>query len=572
MKPMKYNTLKILPLGGLGEIGRNMTVYEYEGKILIVDAGIMFPRNSMHGIDYIIPDMQYILQRKQDVVGIIFTHGHEDHIGAVTHLVREIQVPIYTTGLTRGLIEIKLAKKGLLDQVEIYQIEAGERIFIGPFQIDFFHVCHSIPDCVGLGIETPAGLIVHTGDYKFDQTPVDNWPTDFASLAAFAKRGVSVLLSDSTNAENPGWTPSEHEIDAALEKVFLNAEGRIIIASFASLISRMQQVANAAQRNGRKLAFAGASMVDNSSMAMELGYLNIDPKVLVPLDQALSMKDNQIVIMCTGSQGEPTSILGRLALGQNRQFDIKPRDTVVLSSHTIPGNEESVYTTINQLFELGADVIYEGVSSVHVSGHASQEEMKLLINLLKPKFLVPMHGELRHLKAQARIGKLLGIDEENIKITQNGGVLELEDGELTECRPEPYSYVFVDGDTVGHVGEDIVQERESLGRDGVVILHMVMDQNGNLSKTTNDGNKNVINGFRRKGFSIQSFGFLNDEEAEWILKDLHKKTLDYLNGLKKVPKDIERAIMKLVRDHIFEILRRRPRIIVSVQLVKAEEA
>ncbi len=548
-----------------------MTVYEYEGKILIVDAGIMFPRNSMHGIDYIIPDMQYILQHKHNVVGIVLTHGHEDHIGAISHLIQEIPVPIYTTGLTRGLVEIKLAKKGLLDQVELYQVEAGERIFIGPFQIDFFHVCHSIPDGVGLGIETPAGLIVHTGDYKFDQTPVDNWPTDFGSLAALAKRGVTVLLSDSTNAENEGWTPSEREIDEALEKVFRNAKGRIIIASFASLISRMQQVADASKRNGRKLAFAGTSMLDNSAMAMDLGYLEVDQDVLVPLHQALSMKDSQTVLMCTGSQGEPTSILGRLALGQNRQFDIKPGDTVVLSSHTIPGNEESVYHTINQLFELGADVIYEGISSVHVSGHASQEEMKLLINLLKPKYLVPIHGELRHLRAQARIGEMLGIPEERILITQNGGVLELSEGILSEGRPEPYSYVFVDGDTVGHVDEDIVRERSSLGRDGVVIIHIVMDENGKLMKTANDGNKNVINGFRRKGFGIQSFGFLNEEEADDILKGLHKKALDYLSLLKKVPKDIEKSVMKLARNYFFDTLRRRPRIIVSVQIVKVED-
>lgn len=565
---MNYNTLKIIPLGGLGEIGRNMTIYEYEGKILVVDAGIMFPRNSMHGIDYIIPDMEYILERKQDVVGIVLTHGHEDHIGAITYLIREIQVPIYATGLTRGLVEIKLAKRGLLENTELYQVEAGERIFIGPFQIDFFHVSHSIPDGIGLAIETPAGLVVHTGDYKFDQTPVDNWPTDFGALAGFAERGVSVLLSDSTNAENEGWTPSEHQIDEALEKVFREAPGRIIIASFASLISRMQQVANAAQRNGRKLAFAGTSMLENSTMAMEHGYLTVDPKVLVPLQNGLGMKDDQIVIMCTGSQGEPTSILGRLALGQNRQFDIKPGDTVVLSSHTIPGNEESVYDTINQLFELGADVIYESISPVHVSGHASQEEMKLLINLLKPKFLVPIHGELRHLKAQARLGRMVGIPEENIKITQNGGVLELHEGELHEARPEPYSYVFVDGDTVGHVGEDIVRERQSLGRDGVLILHAVMDEHGKLLKTTNDGSINVINGFRRKGFSIQSFGFLNEDEAENLLQGIHQKVLDYLSQIKKVPKDIERALMKMARSYIYSVLRRRPRIIVSVQVVK----
>jgi ribonuclease J len=326
------------------------------------------------------------------VRGVIVTHGHEDHTGAIHHLLEQINVPIYATPLTRGLLEVKLSRGGLLSEVQMNTIQAGESVQIGPFKVEFFHVCHSIPDGVGLGITTPAGLVVHTGDYKFDHTPVDNWPTDYASLADFAGRGVLALLADSTNADKPGWTPSERVIDPAFDEVFRNASGRVIIASFASLISRMQQVANAAIRHHRKLAFAGTSMVENAKMARKLGYLDIPEEILVNIDQALKMKPNEVVLMTTGTQGEPTSIMGRLSTGTNRQFDLLPGDTVVLSSHPIPGNEESVSRTINRLFRRGANVIYEDIAPVHVSGHARQEEMKLMLHLVKPKYFIPIHG------------------------------------------------------------------------------------------------------------------------------------------------------------------------------------
>ncbi len=320
---MKKKALRILPLGGLGEVGRNMMVYEYNDLYMIVDTGLMFPENDMLGVDYIIPDFEYLKSRADKIKGIVITHGHEDHIGAVHHLLKEIQAPIYATPLTRGLLEVKLARRGGIKNADLRTVQAGEIVQIGPFQVEFFHVSHSIPDAVGLGIQTPAGLVVHTGDFKFDQTPVDNWPTDFAKLGEFSQRGVMALLSDSTNACDAGWTPSERVVDQAFEKVFNEAEGRIIIASFASLISRMQQVANAAQANGRKLSFFGTSMVDNAKMAQDLGYLNIPDKVLVSNDEALKLPDNEVVLMCTGSQGEPRSIMGRLAMGTNRRFDIK---------------------------------------------------------------------------------------------------------------------------------------------------------------------------------------------------------------------------------------------------------
>lgn len=386
---MSDKQIRIVPLGGLGEIGKNMMVIEYGENILLIDTGLMFPENDMLGIDYIIPDFQYIQDKSHKVRGIIVTHGHEDHTGAIRHVLEQVDAPIYATALTRGLLELKLSRGGLLSKAQLNTIEAGDTITIGPFRVEFFHVCHSIPDGVGLAITTPIGLIVHSGDFKLDQTPVDNWPTDYAKLGELGGRGVLALLSDSTNADKPGWTPSERVIEPAFEDVFRTARDRIIVASFASVISRMQQVADVTMRYHRKIAFVGTSMTENAKMARKLGYLNVPDDLIVSVDQALNMKKNNVVLMMTGSQGEPSSILGRLSAGTNRQFNLIAGDTVVLSSHPIPGNEETVHRTINRLFRRGANVIYDAIAPVHVSGHASQEEMKLLINLVKPKFSSP---------------------------------------------------------------------------------------------------------------------------------------------------------------------------------------
>jgi len=470
------NKLRIIPLGGLGEIGKNMMAYEYGDNLLVVDAGLMFPENDMLGIDYIIPDFQYLLANRQRVRGVIVTHGHEDHTGAIHHLLESIRVPIYATPLTRGLLEAKLSRGGLLSQLQLNTIRAGETIQLGPFKVEFFHVCHSIPDGVGLGITTPAGLVIHTGDYKFDHTPVDNWPTDYAKLAEFAGRGVLALLADSTNADKAGWTPSERVIDAAFEQVFREAPGRIIVASFASLISRMQQVANAAIKVNRRLAFVGTSMVENARIARKLGYLDIPDELLISIEQALRSDPKEVVLMTTGTQGEPTSILGRLSTGTNRQFDIIPGDTVVLSSHPIPGNEESINRTINRLFRRGANVIYESIAPVHVSGHARQEEMKLLLHLVKPRFFIPIHGELRHLKQHAQLARQLGVPEENIAVVENGQVVELEDGRMRIGERIPGGYVFVDGSGVGEIGPSVMREREILARDGFVLVNLTLDR------------------------------------------------------------------------------------------------
>ncbi len=473
---MSGKKLRVIPLGGLGEVGKNMMAYEYGNDIMLVDTGIMFPESDMLGVDYIIPDFQYVVEKKENVRGIVITHGHEDHTGAITHVLEQINAPVYSTRLTCGLLEVKLSKAGMLDQVQLNTVKAGDLVHIGPFKVEFFHVCHSIPDSVGLGITNPAGLIVHSGDYKFDHTPVDNWPTDYAKLAELAGRGVLALFADSTKSDKPGWTPSERVIDSAFDEVFRSAPGRIIIASFASLVSRMQQVGNAALRHGRKLAFVGTSMVENARMARKLGYLDLPDELILPIDQALRLDPKEIVIMSTGTQGEPTSIMGRLSTGTNRQFDIIPGDTVVLSSHPIPGNEESVYRTINRLFRRGANVIYEAIAPVHVSGHASQEEMKLLLHLVQPKYFVPIHGELRHLHQHANIARQVGIPAENIAVVENGQVIEFENGEMRLGERLPGGWVFVDGASVGDIGISVLREREAIARDGFVLVNLTLNR------------------------------------------------------------------------------------------------
>lgn len=480
---MSSKTLRLVPLGGLGEIGKNMMAIEYGDNILIIDTGIMFPENDMLGIDYIIPDFRYLEDKVDKVRGIIVTHGHEDHTGAIRHVMELIDAPIYATRLTRGLLEVKLTRSGMLDDTTLKTINAGDTINIGPFEIEFFHVCHSIPDCVGMAITTPAGLIVHTGDYKFDHTPVDGWPTDFGKLGELGGRGVMALLADSTNADEPGWTPSEAVIDPAFNEIFSEAEGRILIASFASLISRVQQVANAAQRYGRKMAIVGRSMRDNTKMARNLGYLDVPDDLIVDLETTLKMDPAKVVLMCTGTQGEPSSIMGRLSTGTNRQFGLMDGDTVVLSSHNIPGNEEMIHRTINRLFSRGAHVIYDPIADVHVSGHASQEEMKMMLELVKPKHLIPVHGELRHLKQHAALAREIGMEDSSIAVVENGTVIEFKDGKMKIGERVPGGYVFVDGSGVGDIGPRVMREREALANDGFVVVHLTLDgSNGALGK------------------------------------------------------------------------------------------
>lgn len=544
---MSDSELRILPLGGLGEVGKNMMAYEYNNQILVVDAGLMFPENDMLGIDYIIPDFEYLVANRERICGVVVTHGHEDHTGAIHHLMSEIRAPIYATPLTRGLLEVKLSRGGMLSQLNLITIEAGDVEQIGPFQVEFFHVCHSIPDGVGLGITTPEGLIVHTGDYKFDHTPVDNWPTDYAKLAEFSGRGVLALLADSTNADKPGWTPSERVIDPAFDEVFRTSPGRVIIASFASLISRMQQVANAADRYGRKLSFVGMSMVENAKMARKLGYLDMPDELMVPLDQALRMKPSEVVLMSTGTQGEPTSILGRLSTGTNRQFDLLQGDTVIFSSHPIPGNEESVSRTINRLFRRGANVIYDRIAPVHVSGHASQEEMKLLLHMLNPRYFIPIHGELRHLHQHARIAHQLGIAPERTAVVENGQVVTFKDGMMRLGDRIPGGYVFVDGSGVGEVGPSVMREREILAQDGFVLVNLTLDRQS--CRLHNDP-------------EIITRGFVYEPGSEELLRSTRQIVVEAINCTSngRMRSELEES----VRSYLYTKTKRRPMVFVTI--------
>jgi len=538
--------LRIIPLGGLGEVGKNMMVLEYGKNIIIIDTGIMFPENDMLGIDFIIPDFNYLMDKKDTVRGIVLTHGHEDHVGGLPYVLQEIRAPIYATKLTRGLAEVKLKENNLLDKAQLNTIRAGDCITLGPFHIEFFHVCHSIPDGVGLAIETPVGLVVHSGDFKFDYTPVDGKPPDFAKLAELGGRGVLVLMSDSTNAERPGATPSERAIGEAFDRVFQSAEGRIIVGTFASLISRVQQVVNAAIRHERKVAIAGYSMVENVRMAQELGYLSIPPGVLIKLSDIDKLPHHKVVIIATGTQGEPSSALALMSFGSHRQIKVVRGDTVVISAHAIPGNEEMISRTINRLFQQGANVMYEQIAPVHVSGHASQDEQRLLIQLIKPKYFVPIHGELRHLTMHARIAQEMAVPAANTMVVENGYILEFDGDSGRVGERVPGGYVFVDGSRVGDVGPVVMRDREALATAGFMVAVIKLD-----SKTGQPAGRP----------EIISRGFVYMRESEDLIERAQDKILEVMER-----SDTGRAnISDRVRDELGKLLynetKRRPMII-----------
>ncbi len=534
--------LRIVPLGGLGEVGKNMMAVEYGAEIILIDAGIMFPESDMLGVDFIIPDWQYLRDKWQRVKGVIITHGHEDHIGAIGHLMQELDAPIYATPLTQGLISSKLQRRNG-PRVKMQTIKPQQELQIGPFRIEPFHVCHSIPDGVGLGITTPAGLVVHSGDYKFDHTPVDGRPPDFAKLAEFAGRGVLALLADSTNADKQGWTPSEAVIDGALDDVMRQAAGRVIVASFASLISRIQQVINAAQRNGRKVAIVGRTMTDNARIAQQLGYLEFPEGLKISVNEANSMPGHKVVVMTTGTQGEPMAGLGRLAVNRHHSLSIRPDDTVVVSAHPIPGNEEMVFRTINYLFQRGANVIYHAIAPVHVSGHASREEQKLLINLLRPKYFVPIHGELRHLKLHSRLAQELGIPSENIAVVENGYTLHLGPDSMMVGDRVPGSYVFVDGSMVGDIGPSVLRDREILSQDGFVLVVVPLDDYGRLAG--------------RPEFISRGLVFVKD--SQWLVDAAFEVVQKVVNEIDLAnPDEIRQAVVRDLGKFLYGETGRRP--------------
>ncbi len=542
--------LQLIPLGGLGEVGKNMLALEYGRNVLIVDAGIMFPESDMLGVDYIIPDYRYLKSKKDQIRGVVITHGHEDHIGALPYFLREFNVPVYATKLTRGLIEVKLREGHILQQATVNTFAPGDLVRMGPFTVEPYHVCHSIPDAVGLGIGTPAGLVVHSGDFKLDHTPVDGWPTDFSKLAEFSGRGVLALLSDSTNADHPGTTPSERSLTGALEDVFRQARGRVLIATFASLISRIQQVIEVAQRFGRRVAIAGTTMVENTKMAQRLGYMQVAEGVLLSLEEINRLPPHQVTILTTGAQGEPNSVLGRLATGRHPSVRIVPGDTVILSSHSIPGNEETVHRVINRLFQRGANVFYHPVAPVHVSGHASQEEQKMLINILRPKYFIPIHGELRHLKHHANLAQQVGIPKENTAVVENGYLMRLTPDNLEIGERVPGGYVFVDGPWIGDaIGPSVIQEREQLATSGTcmaVFRYSVQE--------------NFILGTPR----IQTRGMATPEMVEPLIEQaqgvLHRVMQQVKIGAPPVL--IEQAVEKALSDFFYQEAKSRPTMIV----------
>jgi len=543
--------LRIVPLGGLGEVGKNMMVIEYGRNILIVDAGLMFPESDMYGIDFIIPDFEYLRGKEDLIRAILITHGHEDHVGALPHVLRNFQVPVYASRLARGLIEVKLRQAHLLEEAPLHTYAPGDVVRIGPFTIEPFHVCHSIPDTVGLGITTPEGLIVHSGDFKFDHTPVDGWPPDFAKLAEFAGRGVLLLLSDSTNATEPGTTPSEQVVTDALDAVMRKAQGRVILATFASLISRIQQAIDVAAKHNRKFAIAGRTMSENVKMARKLGYLEIPEDMQVNLGQVAKLPPDQVLILATGAQGEPTAVLARLATGRHSALRVEDGDTVVLSSHTIPGNEEMIHRVINRLFQRGADVVYDPIAPVHVSGHASQEEQKLLLNLLRPRNFVPIHGELRHLKQHAKIARELEIPDERIAVVENGYMLTFEGDQIQVGERVPGGYVFVDGSWVGDaVGPAVIQDRETLAKSGVCsVAFRYSQKTGQLIGRP----------------QLKMRGFVTPSAAETLIENAQEMVFQTLRGAQPntPPETVERMVRQALSNFCYRRTKNRPEMIVS---------
>ncbi len=465
--------LRIIPLGGLGEIGKNMMLFEYQSHILVVDVGIMFPEFDMLGIDLVLPDYSYLREHADEVAGIIISHGHEDHIGGLPYLLGDAlpaDTPIYATPLALGLIRAKLSEHPEIEGLDLRPVHAGGTVTVGPFEVEFLAITHSIPDGVGLAIKTPVGLVIHTGDFKFDYTPVRGSGPGFARLGQLGAQGVLALLSDSTGSERAGHTPSESVIAPAFDQIFREAPGRVIVATFASLLSRVQQVIDAAHRHGRVVALAGYSMVKTAEIARELGHLEAPEGVLVDLGEALKLPDAKVAIVTTGSQGQPEAALARMAEGTHRQIEVKPGDTIILSSTPIPGNEEEVSRLINKLIARGAELIYPPLAAVHVSGHASQEELKLMLSLTRPKFFVPVHGELRHLHAHARLARQLGIPADNIMMVEDGAVLELTPHRLKVKKEKVAAgNVYVHGKGVGDIGRRVIAEREILGNNGFVL-------------------------------------------------------------------------------------------------------
>ena len=548
---MSTQKLKIIPLGGLGEIGRNMMALEYANDIIIIDAGLMFPSEEMLGVDLLIPDISYLLQKQQKLRGIIITHGHEDHIGALPYILPRLDLPVYATKFTRKLISVELKHRGIKSKTRLNVVHAGSRVTLGSFTVEFFPVCHSIPDSVGLVIRTPVGIVVHSGDFKIDYTPVIGSPTDLNRLAQLGTKPVLLLLSDSTYAELSGYTPSERVVSDTLDHIVAGASGRVIITTFSSLISRIQQVIDVAVKHNRSVFITGRSMEEIVPVAVEEGYLTIPPNVLCRSDELKRLPHNRVVVLTTGSQGEPTSALVRMANRDHSQIQIVPGDTVVMSATPVPGNEALVNKTVDSLFRQGADVIYGKVSQVHVHGHGSQEELKLLFDLVKPKFFMPVHGEYRHLKVHAKLAESLGMAKDNIFVLEDGDILELgrEGGKVVGR--VPIGDIYVNGPFTGELDSAVLRDRKLLSRDGVVVVTLAVDSD-----------KGKLVGKPH----IETRGFIDADENRALIEKSQDVVVAALNGNER--RLIERSFIEAkVRNSLMKFLyeqtHRRP-VIISV--------
>src|SRR3989338_8780615 len=470
------NTLRIIPLGGLGEIGLNMMVMEYADSIIVIDSGLMFPEDYMLGIDIVIPDISYLIKNKEKVKAFVITHGHEDHTGALPFVLRDIKAPIYGTALTLGLIKQKLEEFNLNKDTELKTVKPRGKISIGPFEIEFIRVSHSIADGAGLAITTPAGVVIHTGDFKLDQTPVDGEVLDYARFSEYGERGVLLLLSDSTNVEKEGYTVYERDVGTTFEEIFSKSEGRIIIAAFSSNIHRVQQVMDVAEKFGRKVLLNGRSMVGNVGIAQELGYLKAPEGLIADLREIDNLPPQRVCLLTTGSQGEPMSALTRMAMDDHKHIKVQKGDTVILSSKFIPGHEKAISNMMNHLYRRGAEVIYEKVSEIHVSGHASQEELKIMLNMVRPKYFIPIHGEYRHLVKHSQLAERVGVKKENIILAEDGDVVEITESGAAIREKTESGKVFVDGKGVGDVGDVVLKDRKHLSQDGMVIAILALNE------------------------------------------------------------------------------------------------
>lgn len=548
--PKKSSKLKIIPLGGLNEIGKNMTAFEYRDDIIVVDCGLSFPEDEMLGIDVVIPDITYLLKNKEKVRGIVLTHGHEDHIGALPYVLNKINVPLYGTKLTLGLVENKFKEHKMLSDVETNVVKPGDKINLGKFSIEFIKTSHSIPDAVCLAIDTPVGKVVHTGDFKIDFTPIDGEMINLHRLAELGKEGVLVLLADSTNVERQGYTMSERTVGETFESIFSNAKSRIIVATFASNVHRIQQIVNAAYRFNRKIAVSGRSMVNVVNVAMDLGYLNIPTGMLIDINDLNRYPDNEIVVITTGSQGEPMSALSRMASAEHKKMEIIPGDMVILSSSPIPGNEKLVAKVINLLFEKGANVIYESLADVHVSGHACQEELKLMHSLLKPKYFIPVHGEFRHLRQHASLAESLGMSKENIFVAENGSVIEVSKDSASITGSVVSGNILVDGLGVGDVGNIVLRDRKHLSEDGLMVVVVTISKE---------------DGSIMAGPDIISRGFVYVRESEDLMEGARSVVKEALqkceqNNIKEWS-TLKSAIKDSLKGYLYQKTKRRPMIL-----------